>query len=53
ALKYAKESMNRGMDTDIGTGIAMEANLFGLCFAHEDQKEGMTAFIERRPANFK
>ncbi len=53
AVKYAKEAMNRGMDSDMQTGIAMEANLFGLCFAHEDQKEGMTAFIEKRPANFK
>lgn len=53
AMKYAKEAMNRGIETDIETGIAIEANLFGLCFANEDQKEGMTAFIERRPANFK
>lgn len=53
ALKYAKEAMNRGIETDIETGIAIEANLFGLCFAHEDQKEGMTAFIEKRPVNFR
>jgi len=53
AVKYAKESMNRGIETDIETGIAIEANLFGLCFAHEDQKEGMTAFLEKRKANFK
>mgnify|MGYP001018328535 CR=1 FL=1 len=53
AVKYAKEAMNRGIETDIETGIAIEANLFSLCFAHEDQKEGMIAFIEKRPTNFK
>jgi enoyl-CoA hydratase len=52
AVKYAKEAMNRGIETDIETGIALEADLFGLCFAHRDQKEGMTAFLEKRPANF-
>ncbi|NLB32730.1 MAG: short-chain-enoyl-CoA hydratase [Tissierellia bacterium] len=53
AIRYSKESMNRGIETDIETGIAIEANLFGLCFAHEDQKEGMTAFSEKRKPNFK
>lgn len=53
AMRYAKEAMNRGIETDIETGIAIEANLFSLCFAHEDQKEGMSAFIEKRHANFK
>jgi enoyl-CoA hydratase len=52
AVKYTKEAMNRGIETDIETGIALEADLFGLCFAHRDQKEGMTAFLEKRPANF-
>lgn len=53
AVKYSKEAINRGIETDIETGIAMEANLFSLCFAHEDQKEGMTAFIEKRKPDFK
>jgi len=53
ALKYAKEAMNRGIETDIETGIAYESNIFGLCFASEDQKEGMTAFIEKRHPEFK
>ena len=52
AVKYAKEAMNRGIETDIETVIALEADLFGLCFAHRDKKEGMTAFLEKRPANF-
>ena len=53
ALKYAKEAMNRGIETDIETGIAYESNIFGLCFSSEDQKEGMNAFIEKRHPNFK
>lgn len=53
AVKYAKESMNRGTETDIDTGIAYESNVFGLCFASEDQKEGMSAFLEKRHPNFK
>lgn len=52
AVKYSKEAINTGIETDIETGIKYESNIFGLCFASEDQKEGMTAFIERRPANF-
>lgn len=53
ALKYAKESMNRGIETDIETGIAFESNVFGLCFASEDQKEGLSAFLEKRHPNFR
>lgn len=52
AVKYSKEAINTGIETDIETGIKYESNVFGLCFASEDQKEGMTAFIERRPADF-
>jgi len=53
AVKYCKESINKGIETDIETGISFESNLFGLCFASEDQVEGMTAFIEKRSSNFK
>lgn len=52
ALNYAKESINRGTETDIETGISYETNMFGLCFASEDQNEGMTAFLEKRHPNF-
>lgn len=52
ALNYAKESINRGTETDIETGISYESNMFGLCFASEDQNEGMTAFLEKRHPNF-
>ncbi len=52
AVAYSKEAINRGTETDIETGIGYELNLFGLCFAAEDQKEGMSAFLEKRPAKF-
>ncbi len=38
------------MDTDLG--LAVEASSFGFCFATVDQKEGMSAFLSKRPANF-
>jgi enoyl-CoA hydratase len=53
AVKYAKAAINRGMQTDIDSGIAIENELWSLCFTTEDQKEGMAAFLEKRPADFK
>ncbi|MEF9931498.1 MAG: short-chain-enoyl-CoA hydratase, partial [Bacteroidales bacterium] len=48
AIKYSKEAINKGLQTDIDTAIAIESNLFGLCFSTEDQKNGMQAFLEKR-----
>ena len=53
AVRYSKEAMNEGMDLGYEAGMALEASLFALCFATEDQKEGMNAFLEKRPADFK
>jgi len=54
AVKLCKQAINRGMQVDIDTAIAFEAELFGVCFATEDQTEGMTAFVEKRKEkNFK
>ncbi|KGG80734.1 crotonase [Caloranaerobacter azorensis H53214] len=53
AVKYSKIAINRGFETDIETGMEIERNLFSLCFATYDQKEGMTAFIEKRKPEFK
>lgn len=53
AVKYSKEAINRGIQTDMDSAIAIEANLFGLCFSTEDQKEGMKAFLEKREAQYK
>ena len=52
AVKLCKDAINRGMQVDIDEAIEIEAQDFGKCFATEDQKEGMTAFIERRAKNF-
>ena len=52
AIRYVKQAVDNTDRLDLDTGLAMEASLFGLCFASEDQKEGMQAFIEKRPANF-
>ena len=52
AVKNSKEAINRGIQTDMDSAVAIEAYLFGLCFASEDQKEGITAFFEKRKANF-
>lgn len=52
AVRYAKEAINRGIETDIETGIDMETSLFGLCFATHDQKEGMAAFLQKRKPDF-
>lgn len=53
AIKYVKASVDRGMQTDIDGGIALENELYAMCFATEDCKEGLTAFLEKRPAVFK
>ncbi|AKA70817.1 short-chain-enoyl-CoA hydratase [Clostridium scatologenes] len=52
AIRYSKISINKGFETDIDTGMTIENNLFSLCFATEDQKEGMGAFLEKRSPNF-
>ena len=52
AVKYAKACIDRGMQMDIDDGIAVENELFAMCFATADQKEGMGAFLEKRPAVF-
>ena len=48
AVKYSKACIDRGMQMDIDDGIALENELFAMCFATADQKEGMSAFLEKR-----
>ena len=52
ACRYALEAIRRGLDMPLSEGQVLEATLFGLCAATEDMKEGMTAFLEKRPAKF-
>ena len=53
ALKGIKDCIDRGADMDLANGCKMEADAFGLIFSSPDQKEGMTAFIEKRSPEFK
>jgi len=53
SLMLAKSAIDVGFETDLNTGSLYEAKIFGLCFATEDQKEGMKAFLEKRKAVFK
>lgn len=53
ALKGIKDCIDRGADMDLANGCKMEADAFGLIFASSDQKEGMTAFMEKRTPEFK
>ena len=52
AVRFCKVAVNEGMQTDIDRSMTVEADLFGLCFATHDQKEGMKAFVEKRKAQF-
>jgi enoyl-CoA hydratase/carnithine racemase len=53
AVRYAMEAVNKGMEMTLAEGMYLEATLFGVCCATEDKKEGTTAFLEKRPAQFK
>lgn len=51
AISLAKEAINTGTETDLSSGLTLEADLFGLAFSTDNKKEGMTAFLEKRKAN--
>ncbi|MDX2480280.1 MAG: enoyl-CoA hydratase-related protein [Desulfuromusa sp.] len=50
AIRTIKDAVNNGMAMDQDKAIRYEAELFGMCFTTADQKEGMDAFLEKRPA---
>ena len=47
AVRESKAAIRRGLQTDMATGAAFEAEAFALCFATEDQKDAMTAFVNK------
>ncbi len=49
----AKECVNRAYESSLQEGILFERRVFHSCFATEDQKEGMAAFVEKRKPDFK
>jgi len=53
AAQYAMEAVNKGMEMTLAEGLYLEATLFGVSCATEDKKEGTTAFLEKRQAQFK
>ncbi len=53
ATMLAKEAVNRVFETTLAEGVRFERRVFHSLFATEDQKEGMAAFVEKRPAKFK
>jgi 3-hydroxypropionyl-coenzyme A dehydratase len=47
AVKTSKILINKGMDTDIDTGLRLEIYGWALCFSHEDRKKMMSAFLNK------
>jgi enoyl-CoA hydratase len=52
SLIAAKEAVNRSFETSLAEGVRFERRRFHALFATKDRKEGMTAFIEKRPPRF-
>jgi enoyl-CoA hydratase len=53
SVLLAKEAVNRAFEGTMAEGVRFERRVFHALFATEDQKEGMSAFVEKRPAKFK
>jgi len=52
AVKLVIEAVHRGLEMTLEEGLELEADAFGLVAATEDMKEGLTAFLEKRPPKF-
>ena len=52
ATMMAKEAVNRSFETTLAEGVLFERRVFHSLFATADQKEGMAAFVDKRPAKF-
>jgi enoyl-CoA hydratase len=53
AVRLAKQAVHQGKSLDFFAACALETDLFARAFATEDRKEGMSAFLEKRPAKFR
>jgi enoyl-CoA hydratase/carnithine racemase len=53
SVMMAKEAVNKAFEMSLSQGLEYERRMFHSLFATKDQKEGMSAFAEKRPANFK
>lgn len=52
AVRYAKSAIDTGLNINAAAGSAIEESYFGLCFATEDQKMAMKAFLNKEPYTF-
>ena len=52
SVRYALESVNKGMETSLAEGLVLESTFVAICTSTEDKKEGTSAFLEKRPAKF-
>jgi len=53
ALRLAKAAVHAALETPLSAGLALERELFITAFASEDRQEGVTAFLEKRPPEFR
>ncbi|MBD0320563.1 MAG: enoyl-CoA hydratase/isomerase family protein [Gemmatimonadetes bacterium] len=52
ALQMAKSAVRAAAEMPMAAGLAYETELFATCFASDDKREGVAAFLEKRPASF-
>jgi enoyl-CoA hydratase/carnithine racemase len=52
AVRAAKLAIDGGLQMDLASGLAWESHLFAALFATDDRREGMAAFVDKRPPNF-
>ena len=53
ALAMATEAVLRGTETTLEEGLRIECDLFGIVSSTSDMREGLTAFLEKRPPSYK
>ena len=52
AIRYSIDAVNEGVDTDLTSGLKLEAKYFALAAGTEDKKEGTSAFVQKRVPQF-
>jgi enoyl-CoA hydratase len=52
AIRYSIDAVNEGVDTDLSSGLKLEAKYFALAAGTEDRKEGTSAFVQKRAPQF-
>jgi enoyl-CoA hydratase len=53
AVRLAMEAINRGRDSTVSDGLAIERALFSICASTQDKREGTSAFLSKRPPQFR